>query len=321
MTREHSIGIAGPTYLDRTLRVDGVLSLDGSRQIVDDYTTPGGTGLSYAIALARQGSQAELFSAIGTDNEARLIINSVINEPNLDASWQHMPGSTDHAVIFIDGGNHKCVASRKEQSELWQPDTAFIEGNAEKDALVFTSFANRLVLDALTKMTRSGKTKPFVMWAPHHGNAAKAAELLPVIDQIDHITLSEEEYSALFQSIGDPTALGVDSVTVTSGKNGVTLLQRNAEDEKHEPIVRIDSPLDTNGAGEAFGSGYLTAYLRTGDRTRAVLTGSFLGALHVERPGSDFPKVDIPKLLAATAMYDNDTYRRYLHAKIQSQTR
>jgi sugar/nucleoside kinase (ribokinase family) len=319
MAREHSVGIAGPTYLDRTLRVNGVLSLDGSRQIIEDYTTPGGTGLSYAIAIARLGNRAELFSAIGDDTDALLILESIANEPNLEASWQQKVGKTDHAMILIDEGNHKCVASSKQQSNLWLPDAVFEVRCTEKDAVIFTSFANQLVLSALIKIAKSGQSKPFVMWAPHHSNTQQAAELLPVIDQIDHITLSQEEYDELSQAVGSPTELGVNSVTVTSGKNGVVLLRAGQPAEKIEPIACIEDPLDTNGAGEAFGSAYLSAFLQTGDHIKAALTGSFMGAKHVMRRGSDFPTTNVGQLLQEASHYDNKEYREFLNDKLQTE--
>jgi sugar/nucleoside kinase (ribokinase family) len=313
-----SINVAGPTYLDRTVRVDGVLSLDGSRRIVDDYTTPGGTGLSYAIALARLGNRAKLHSALGTDEDAKQLTDAVLNESGLSAEWQQHEGTTDHAIIFIDGGNHKCVASRKDRADQWVPDDNFVDQAVASEAIVFTSFANRLVVNALTRIARSAGPKPFVMWAPHHGNCTNAAELEDVMPMIDHITLSEEEYAALGTAIGDPTKLAVGSMTVTSGKNGVRLIRNGEEEERLAPIMSIEHPRDTNGAGEAFGAGYLTAYLHTLDPQRAAATGAFLGALHVEREGSDFPHVNISHLLAATAMYDNESYRSFLRAKIEA---
>jgi sugar/nucleoside kinase (ribokinase family) len=292
MTNDIPITIAGPTYLDHTIRVDGVLSLDGSRRITEEYKDAGGTGLCYAIALARQGNNAMLFSAIGQDSTAERIMQVVETESNLGAVWQHNSQVSDYAVLFVDDGNHKCVASRKDTSDTWRPDAEFMQQAAKSRAVVITSFANVIALRILRGLTKLGPKKPFVMWAPHFGNCANARILESVLSAIDHISLSQEEYERLSQEIGDPTVRGVGSVTVTSGKKGVMLI-KDGRHTQHKQIVSIENPLDTNGAGEAFGAGFLTALLQAQDYNHAVLAGTFVGALHTERRGSDFPRVTL----------------------------
>lgn len=317
MRPERTIAVVGPTYLDQTIRVDGVLSLDGSRRIVEEYSSIGGTGLCYAIALARQGNRVELYSALGTDVAADEIMEAVTAEPGLSAQWQQLPGKTDHAVIFVDGGNHKCVASQKERSDHWVPDDEFLAGVADKDAIVFTSFANRITLGAIQRLIHMRQTaKPYIMWAPHHGNAEDARTLLPVLPYIDHITLSAEEYVALYDAIGDPRDHGVHSVTVTAGKDGASLLRLGQPTTLVEPILQIHNPLDTNGAGEAFGSGFLTALMHTRDHERATLVGSYIGGLHVNRRGSDFPRVHVSSYIVRTALFDNEQCRSNLREEL-----
>lgn len=292
MASDIPITVAGPTYLDHTIKVDGMLSLDGSRRITEEYKDAGGTGLCYAVALARQGNNAVLFSAIGQDDAAARIMQSVQAEPNLHAVWQRNAPASDYAMLFVDDGNHKCVASRKDTSDTWRPDAGFMQQAAKSRAVVVTSFANVIALRILRNLAKLGPEKPFVMWAPHFGNCANARILESVLPAIDHISLSEEEYERLSQEIGDPTVRGVGSATVTSGKEGVALI-RNGQRTQHKQIVSIENPLDTNGAGEAFGAGFLTALLQTQDYAHAVLAGMFVGALHTERRGSDFPRVTL----------------------------
>jgi sugar/nucleoside kinase (ribokinase family) len=288
----NDIIVAGPTYLDHTIRVDGILSLDGSRRIAEEYKDAGGTGLCYGVALARQGNPTTLFSAIGNDEAAERIMQIVNKEAHLRAVWQHNSPTSDYAILFVDDGNHKCVASRKDTSDTWRPDAGFMQQAAKSKSVVITSFANVIALRILRNLAKLGSQKPFVMWAPHFGNCANARILESVLPAIDHITLSQEEYDRLHQEIGDPTARGVTSVTITSGKEGVTLI-KNGKSTVYKQIVSIENPLDTNGAGEAFGAGFLTALLQTGDYEQAVLAGSFVGALQTERRGSDFPRVTV----------------------------
>ncbi|HUS26547.1 MAG TPA: carbohydrate kinase family protein [Nevskiaceae bacterium] len=291
-----AITVVGPSYLDHTIRVHGTLSLDGSRHISQEYKHAGGTGLCYGIALARQGNATTLFSVLGNDTIAHTIKNSVDNEANLQAVWQQRAQASDYAVLLLDEDNHKCVASRKEISGSWRADSTFLDHIASSKALVLTSFDNTIVLAILRSLTKSNTRKPFVMWAPHFNNCAQARILEPMLPAIDHITLSQEEYDRLHQEIGDPTKKGVKSVTATCGKEGVALIQ-NGHTNRFEQLLSIEKPLDTNGAGEAFGAAFLTALLQTNDHHHAILAGSFVGAMHTERLGSDFPRIRFARRL------------------------
>jgi len=55
--------------------------------------------------------------------------------------------------------------------------------------------------------------------------------------------------------------LGVDIVCLTLGKDGVKLSQKNKE-LILMPAIKINKVMDTTGAGDAFWSGFLFAYLK-----------------------------------------------------------
>lgn len=308
----YKVAVAGPTYEDQTIYLNGVLSLDGSRKIREESRDPGGTGLCYGIALSRQGNETTVHSVIGTDLAAQNINRALGLERSVRAEWLTVDGPTDHAIIFIDEGNHKCVASWKKISDLWVPDSNFVRNVDQSDALVFTSFSNTTVKGALETIERDATRKPFIMWAPHHGNCEEAAVLADLLHLVDHITLSREEYEALYKAIGDPLEKGVTSMTITSGKNGCELRTRGFS-AHYQPIRVIENPLDTNGAGEAFGSSFLSAFIRTGNYDTAVATGSYVGGLHVQRRASNFPQVDVNSLMVVAQSEGGlEKYRRYL---------
>ncbi len=281
------ITVIGPTYIDHTIRVRGKLSLDGSTEVTEEYYDPGGTGLCYAIALSRLGYSVRLQTCIGNDEFSSKIRNH-IRGSTITPSWHVKNSTTDHAYITIDGENHKSVASIRNLSNTWTPNKKDLSCVFSSRALVLTSFPNRTLAKIMKTISQTAKNKPYIMWAPHKQNCLQSAELINELKYINHITLSREEYSLLFSQIGSPLKYGVESMTITNGKNGSDLVTNS--ENKHFPVFRrVDHPLDTNGAGEAFGAAYLSTYLITNNKEIAVKTASVYSYLHIHRRSSDFP--------------------------------
>lgn len=307
------IQVFGPTYIDHTIRLKDTMSLDGSSRIEAEDLYPGGTGLCYAIALSRLGNNVFLHSVLGNDDKARIVHELVKTETNIETSWQTVEGMTDYAYLLIDRGNHKTVASRKEISNKFLTDNVAEMELVNSKAIVVTSFRNDISSALLEKVAKEGELRPFTMWAPHLPNCESACIIFPHLSQVDHITLSYEEFESLYNEVGSPIDRGVRSITITNGKNGCKLLTK--EGYRHFNAIQVvENPLDTNGAGEAFGAGFLTAYLDTGDYETAIRAGSYVGFLHVQRVGSDFPRLSKNELLKVAKIAKNNiaSPRKYL---------
>lgn len=298
--------VLGPTYVDHTIRLKDSIYLDGSARIDKEEIFPGGTGLCYAVALSRLENSVVFHSVVGTDERAEEIIKTMASEPNLQAEWQKIEGKTDYAYILIDRGNHKTAASMRILTDKYDPDAIPSSLLQDTRALVLTSFKNDILARVLERVRSGNVSQSYIMWAPHLQNCENASTLYSYLSLVDHITLSKDEYRALYEQIGNPIDQGVKSVTITNGKNGCDLL--TSEGFRHYNALRvIENPFDTNGAGEAFGSGFLTAIIETGDYETAVRAGSYLGFLHVHRAGSDFPTVSKKELLHIAELTKSDS--------------
>src|SRR3972149_11160023 len=293
---KESIHVLGPTYIDHTIRLQDNISFDGSSRIENEDICPGGTGLCYAVALSRLGNGVTLHSIVGTDERAHLIQEALKNEENISTHWQIYDGSTDYAYILIDKGNHKTVASRKEVSNHFDPSPA-TDNLTNAKAVILTSFHNDISLKVVHNIENRNQVKPYIMWAPHLPNCDGVSNMTPKLRLIDHITLSSEEFARIYDKVGNPIDHGVKSITITSGKNGCDLLTKDGY-RHFNPIHVVENPVDTNGAGEAFGSGFITTYLETHDYDSAVNSGSYMGFLHIHRKGSDFPKMTKNELIS-----------------------
>lgn len=288
--------VAGPSYVDHCINLKCIISLDGSSAINEEKKYTGGTGFCYGLSLSRLGNKVSLHSIIGNDIHSEFIESNLLKERGLKTFFQKGKEGTDHAYVLIDNGNHKIVASKKVISNRWSPGHEFQDHLKKSDALVISSFSNHIVKKILASLKKLDGRKPFVMWAPHLQNCSEAKTLTDHLELIDHLTLSKEEYERLIIKIGNPIGLGIKSVTVTSGKNGCDLLTQKIN--KHfEAFKKVQNPIDTNGAGEAFGSGFLTSFLLTNNYNTSVLIGQYIAYLHIHRKANNFPKINVYYLL------------------------
>lgn len=294
MIKLTKICVIGPSCIDHTIRVSDHLSLDGSSKISLERQMPGGTGLCYAIALSRIGNSVDLFSRIGVDRNGKKLLSTFIAE-NIHPHVYQNKDKTDYAYILLDNGNHKVAVSRKSPFDFSQIQKKFIKNESNYDAIVITSLPNEVVNQILELLGQLEGQKPFVMWAPHLSNCREATKIQGNLGLLDHISLSQEEYNILKQTLSGNLSQ-LSSITVTKGFKGVDLIKGNAIISF--PAYKIlKNPLDTNGAGEAFGSGFISTFLLTKSYEKSISFGSYLAYLHIQRPGADFPRVDLKKLI------------------------
>jgi fructokinase len=77
---------------------------------------------------------------------------------------------------------------------------------------------------------------------------------------------------------------GVDIICLTLGKNGVKLSQKG-EKLKQLPAIRVEKVLDATGAGDAFWSGFLFAYVKEESVDRCLEIALNLAALKLQNVG------------------------------------
>ena len=297
---KHKIAVFGPTCLDHSIVVQDPISLDGSSRIAHERKDLGGTGVCYALALSRLGNEVTLFSKVGSDPEADFIKDKIKIEKNLCPVWQVNRGGTDYSYILLDNGNHKTVASKKTASTTWKPIKDYASYLHNINAVIITSFPNEIALSILKFIKQNLRHKPLILWAPHLNNCREAKKMQRFFNMIDHISLSLEEFDELSSAVGNPHFRGIKSLTVTNGKNGCTLMTPK-KTARFSPYKALENPLDSNGAGEAFGSAFISSFLATHNYSLSVKTGSLFAYLHIQRPASDFPRLSLHSLLKRIA--------------------
>ena len=86
--------------------------------------------------------------------------------------------------------------------------------------------------------------------------------------------------------------LGVDIVCLTLGSKGVKLSQKGKE-LIQLPAIKIDNVMDTTGAGDAFWSGFLFAYIQNKPIKECLNIALNLAALKLQNVGRLPDNIDI----------------------------
>ena len=85
---------------------------------------------------------------------------------------------------------------------------------------------------------------------------------------------------------------GVEIVCLTLGSNGVKLSQKN-DNIIEMPAIKIDEVMDTTGAGDAFWSGFLFAYIKERPIEECLKVALQLAALKLQNVGRLPDNIDI----------------------------
>ncbi|MCF7861975.1 carbohydrate kinase family protein [Candidatus Woesearchaeota archaeon] len=349
------IVVVGPSYIDHTCTIDSpIIQEDHKRQwvkqfleehrtmTVDDViakienngfrlpdlplghslkaqtkkSLPGGTGLSYGVAMALLGFDTTLCSAIGGDGEGRhiqhytsqdYIFDALGTSPHSEAilrkyGLQHKADihnaadpergnklktyfqafhdtSSDSTHATISPHNDRFIVSRRAASERLALDEQTKKYIDEADAVIVTTMTPQKV-----KETIDYARNKYVVLAMNLRNAQAAGELSDVIDHVDYIPLDWLELKHMSKSLGDKKVKQGKLVAVTNGPHGGAVYM-NGEPYDFECVPEcIAQPTDTNHAGEAFGSGFFYGLYGRGNGTEIteakIMDAAAFGAMH-----------------------------------------
>ncbi len=255
----------------------------------DPVRTPGGKGANQAVAASRAGGAPTAFvAAVGDDDGARLLLDSLVGARVDVSAVERVPAPTGLALISVDpagenvivvapGANGRLRISEAAGALLARTDVLLAQLEVPLESVVESA-----------RRRRPGAT--FVL------NAAPSRALPPeLLGEVDVLVVNEHEATDLLAAGGGPLMVGpeaaaealvrlVPAVVVTLGGRGCLVAERGSA------VVHVTAPsvdvVDTTGAGDTF-CGVLAAGLAAGDSLRTAARAAVVaGALAVTRPGA-----------------------------------
>jgi ribokinase len=245
----------------------------------------GGKGANQAVAAARAGADAWLWSAVGRDDVGRRLI-SLLDEDIRTDRILRLPLPTDRSTIIVDEAGENMIISVVPCVEaldplrdmdlpgLWQMgDVLLMQGNLKTDATrQCMAAANKAGLTTILNPSPLGDMKI----------EFTAVDLLIANRQEAETLTGQADMEVALRHLLD---LGVGTAIITLGAQGCLL----AETRDMSP-VRIKAPkvdtIDTSGAGECF-AGVVAGLLSTGMALRyAARIATHVAAYATCQPGT-----------------------------------
>lgn len=290
--------VDGDDFVSETVHQKSILTkLEiGTKVDIDHMVyTVGGGGVNSAVTFARAGHQAFFLGSVGADLPSQIIRNRCQKESISTEFIYESSKNTGCSVILLDAttGERTILTHRGASQDFTKIKPSILEKIKPDWLYVTTLQGDFITLEKFIKKARAIGAK--IMFNPGKKELSAPDQLIPLLSRIDILLVNEKEaeilasaitninpnpakpktklkhYSDLFKPKLHHLLTKINSYAtitiITSGKTGGILSYYPEQPQNADtPVIYSfglysDVPvLDTTGAGDAFGSGFLAAY-------------------------------------------------------------
>ncbi|WP_334058914.1 carbohydrate kinase family protein [Polaribacter sp. P097] len=260
----------------------------------------GGSPTNVAMNTARLGLNTYLISTVGKDGFGDYVLDK-LNTANVKTDYVQVIKDKPTSVIFVSrtSGTPDFIPFREADCVITESQ---ISTEALKSAKVFhtTCFALSKKPAQTTIITKAEEAYKLgcklsidlnfanKLW----DNKEEAVKIIQAYCKYNPLLkISEDDMRRFFGEILPHDEIftyfhnaGVDLICLTLGSEGVKLSQKDKEIIEM-PAVKIDKVLDATGAGDAFWSGFLYAYIQKMDIEKCLKIALNLAALKLQNVG------------------------------------
>lgn len=278
-----SILIIGGTSVDTIIQLDQ-LPAPEPRTIWPrtSYRALGSTGAGKALNLAALDLTVQLHTLLGADAEGRFV-REALAHPNIELLAEEVSEPTEQHVNLMDPEGRRISLFTRPPADParvdWRPVTAALAG-CDLAVINILSYAK----PALELAKAAGKA----IWTDLHDYDGRNPYHQPFVDAADVIFLSSDNLPDYRSFMTAMIARGKQQVICTHGSQGASLLTRSG-DWFEQPAFKVARVCDSNGAGDAFFSGFLLGTLTGADEQTCLRMGAVCGALCVQEPSLAAP--------------------------------
>ncbi|MFF3602009.1 carbohydrate kinase family protein [Kitasatospora indigofera] len=234
-----------------------------------DWHTVGGTSAGKALHLAALGVPLTLRTVLGDDaagDRLRSLLGGIDGIQLLAAT---VPGQSERHLNLMDRTGGRVSLYLSTPGAPGQSDAA-----AAGEALRSARVAVLDLAEPSVPLLAEARAAGVPVWTDIHDYDGRSAFHRPFIDAASAVFMNADR-------IGDPLAFarslvagGATLVVCTLGADGAVAVDENGA-EHRVAAVAVPRIVDTNGAGDAFFAGFLTASLaRPGDVPAALAAGA-----------------------------------------------
>lgn len=249
----------------------------GSKIDIDkiDFATGGGA-TNAAVTFARAGLNAGFMGVIGDDQAGRQVLKDLdvefVDTSRVEISENY---NTDYSTVILAPNGERTILTYRGASSHIVADNLKFEPH-EFDWLYVSNLAGRF--DALDKIFHEAtKNSIRIMWNPGKKELAHPELVLNLLNDVEILLLNKEEAQTLFGKFSPEELLLrtknlVKVVIITAGADGVWASDGEwmVRAGMYEDVPRKD----TTGAGDAFGSGFLSQWSQSAAIKQSILYAS-----------------------------------------------
>jgi sugar/nucleoside kinase (ribokinase family) len=240
----------------------------------ESYRALGSTGAGKSVNLAALGQPVVFHTLLGRDTEGQQIL-AALDHPSIRLLTEKTAAPTEQHVNLMS-------ADGKRISLFIQPppEPGHVDWTQAQQALTECSLAVVNILGYTRSALPWLKAAGTPIWTDLHDYDGLNPYHEPFIEAARAIFLSSDNLPDYCTTMERLIERGKEFVVCTHGSAGATLL--NSERQwLEQPAVAVSGVIDTNGAGDAFFSGFLHRYLQGAELTDCLRAGAIAGALCV----------------------------------------
>lgn len=272
----------------------------GGLRFFDDLTfTTGGNAVNCSIALAKLGVPVDVLARVGADQLGDFIVSELrrhgvspahlIRDPSRSTSFSFVcvPSDGERSFLHTTGANATLRADDAAPALLAGKKLVFVTGAMLMDALDGEP-AVALLRDAHAAGARTLLDTVYVESATP---AEWRRRVVPALRLLDYFVPSEPEALALTGEV-DPSRMarslqreGAANVVIKLGARGVLCLDA-AGRETVVPAFPVSTVVDTTGAGDCWGAGFLMGLREGRSMEDAARLGNAVAAVSIRACGA-----------------------------------
>lgn len=249
----------------------------GSKIDVDEIEiTTGGGATNAATTFARQGLKTSFMGVVGDDPAGAEILKNLDDE-FIDTSKVEISERfhTDYSTVFLaPNGERTILTYRGASGHIFAENFEIKTG--EFDWIYVSNLAGRL--DTVSKIFEEAYKKGAkIAWNPGKKELSSPEKVRTLLQFVEILLVNKEEARWLFEGFSAEElvrsgAQAVNVMIVTDGPNGVWASAggKVVNAGMYEDVPRIDA----TGAGDAFGSGFVSQWSQGANLQQSLLFAS-----------------------------------------------
>jgi len=274
----------------------------------------GGGGANVAVSLAHLGVTVDIITRVGCDSHGDEVINN-LRKFGVATRYVQKDKRNKTALAFIvtagQGRDHVAFVARGATQNLNIP----LRLPIKYQWTYVTAVAALNWYKRLAKLFRDySQQGGNIFWNPGAMQLAEPKKVVSLLKYVTVIDLNNDEaadlvkkikgkrVSSIIKLVSALKEMGPKYVLVTAGRGGAYL--HNGSRVIHHPVYRV-KPVNTTGAGDAFGAGFLAGYLASGWNLNVAMQWGMLNSnsviMHVGAQKGILSLSTLPKF---RAIYD-----------------